>query len=337
MTVVAIVHPTDLIGKELRESLERRRELWSEILLLTPAAEEFGTLTELAGAPAVVGRADADGLSTADVAFFCGSEPPEALSAALPAAATAVWMHPQAVPADAVPVVAGVNLDRVRKGEILASPHPGAVLLSHLLAPLVRFGLRAATAFVVQPASLSEERGLDELLDQTRRLLAMTGREAPEVFGTQLAFNLLPSPVSGPVIARQAASVLATAADAEDLGDGDGGSAAPELAVQVVQGAVFHGVSAAIRCELADGAAAPPSPEELRQALAEHPVNRLAEEPELLGPIDAAASEEVLVGEVQAASAAAGGGYWIWGVMDNLTRGSALNAVAILERLAGRG
>ena len=52
------------------------------------------------------------------------------------------------------------------------------------------------------------------------------------------------------------------------------------------------------------------------------------------GPVDAAAREEVVVGSVRP-DAGAPGGYWIWAVMDNLTRGGALNAVEVAEPSAG--
>jgi aspartate-semialdehyde dehydrogenase len=214
-------------------------------------------------------------------------------------------------------VVAGVNLVAAVRGAALASPHPGAVLLAHLLHPLRRFGLAGASAVVVQPSSFRDKPGLDELFGQARNMVAMRAQDEPAVFGRQLAFNLLPTPVSGPAVAGQVRAALG------------GGEAAVPLAVRVLQGAVFHGVSAAVHLRL-DGEADPAA---VREALGEHPFNRLAEDSELLGPIDAAASDEVLIGGVEAVAAAYGGGVWLWGVMDNLTRGGALNAVAILEQV----
>jgi aspartate-semialdehyde dehydrogenase len=57
----------------------------------------------------------------------------------------------------------------------------------------------------------------------------------------------------------------------------------------------------------------------------------LSDKPRLLGPIDAAASDKVLFGTVRKDEAA--GGLWLWAVMDNLTRGGALNAIEIAEAL----
>jgi aspartate-semialdehyde dehydrogenase len=323
VTVVALIPPTTLVGKELRETVERRAELWDEIRLLSPEQEEIGVLTELAGGAAMVARADRESLAGVDVAFFCGDPAAAgAAAAALPPGATAVWVHAEgagggAPPAGALPVVAGVNLEAAVPGATLASPHPGTVLLAHLLHPLRRFGPRGATAVVIQPSSFRDDAGLEELFAQARNIAAMRSQDEPAVFGGQLAFNVLPTPVSGPAVADQVRAVLG------------GAEAGLPLAVRVLQGAVFHGVSAALHLRLDR----PADPEEVREALGEHPLNRLVEDSELLGPIDAAASDEVLIGGVEAVAAADGGGVWLWGVMDNLTRGGALNAVAILEQL----
>lgn len=329
MTTLALVHPTGLVGKELRETLERRPELWDEIRQLTVDPDEVGALTELAGAAALVANADADSLAGADAVFLCGA--PEAgreLLAAVPPGATAIFVHAEpargeaaeaaTVATAAAPVVAGVNPDAAIAGGVLASPHPGTVLLAHLLHPLRRFGLAGGSAVLVQPTSLYES-GLDELFGQARNIVAMRSQDEPEVFGRQLAFNLLPTPSSGPAVARDLRAVLG------------GGEAALPLAVRVLQGGVFHGVSAALHLRFDRDA----GPEAVREALGEHPLNRLADESDLLGPIDAAASDEVLVGGVEAVAPADGGGCWIWAVMDNLTRGAALNAVGILEQVLG--
>ena len=53
-----------------------------------------------------------------------------------------------------------------------------------------------------------------------------------------------------------------------------------------------------------------------------------ADRPKHLGPIEAAASDKVIFGTVRKDDT---GGFWLWAVMDNLTRGGALNAVEIAE------
>lgn len=321
MTRVVVLHPTTLLGKETIEKLEARPDLYQDLDLLTVDPEEVGQLAEAAGAAALVRQAEPSAIAAADVVLVCGATAAyrELLAHRAPEA-TVVLVDPTADEPSAVPVVAGINLDQATPGRLLASPHPGTVLLAHLLQPLLPLGVREAVATLVQPASLFERRGLDELFEQARRLVSLQGQEPGELFARQLAFNLYPAPRPAAALAARTRQAL-----------GVDGPALP-LAVHVLQGAVFHGISALLHVHLAETRPAA----EVRERLAANPLVELSEPDDsgddLLGPIDAAAREEVLVGPVQDDP---DGGVWIWAVMDNLTRGGATNAVAILERLVG--
>jgi aspartate-semialdehyde dehydrogenase len=325
VTVVAVVNPTTLLGKEVREVLERRPKLWDEMRLLSRDEEEIGTLTEIRGAAAMVAAAAPGDLDGADLVFLCGDRRASLpFLAELPAGAVAVLLAADAAPEDGPPVVAGVNLDEALPGAaagVFVSPHPGAVLLSLLLRPLAAHGLAEAVATLLQPTSMYGEAGLDELYAQARRVIAIAAQEPAQVLPGQLAFNAFPSQLPGEHLAATVAALV-------------GGSA--PVAVEVCQGAIFHSFAASLFVRLRDD----PDPLELRRALGRQPHLKLARAGKPLGPVEAAASPEVLVGPVRregAAAAGAGGapGYWIWGVMDNLTRGGALNAVAIAERALG--
>lgn len=312
MSTVALVNPTDLVGKELRETLERRAGWSAEVRLLTTREDEVGTLTELGGAAALVAGFDADALDGVDLAFFCGTAAELAAGLAeLPPEVTAVVLAP--------PVVAGVNTAAAQRaangsGRILLSPHPAVILLAHLLHPLAACGLDEAVATVVQPASVQGDPGLEELFEQTRQIVAMTQRRPTPIFGAQLAFNLLPIPAPANALAATLAAVLPKPAGGRPL------------SLQLLQGGIFHSLAASVFLRLAGA----PGLKPVRKALAEHREIELAKKPAHLGPIDAAASEAVLVGAIQE-DAAVAGGYWLWAVMDNLTRGGALNAIEIAE------
>ena len=77
-------------------------------------------------------------------------------------------------------------------GRCFAVPHPLTLLLAELLHPLDReLGLAEVIAVVLRPASDFGEQGLEELRDQTVRLLSFA--EVPvRTFGRQLAFNVIP-------------------------------------------------------------------------------------------------------------------------------------------------
>lgn len=314
MSVLAIVEPTTLLGQELRQGLDSAPGRWSEIRLLTEDPETVGSLTEVGGAAALVTQLTADALEGVDVVFFCGGQASAEVLERLPAACRAVIVSPAEIPVGARPVVAGIDAEGAAGARVLVSPHPVVVVLAHLLAPLRDLEPEEVVAWLVQPATMRDQAGLEELFDQTRSILSFDGKTPHEVFGSQLAFNLLPTRTAVAGLARQLGEVL--------------GLEAP-IALQVVQGGVFHSFTASVfvRCRRDPGL------EAVRDALAARPLLRLVDEPERLGPIDAAASGSVLVGAVEPAGSGAGA-YWLWGVMDNLTRGGALNALAIVEALS---
>ncbi|HEY7215217.1 MAG TPA: hypothetical protein VIC28_11340, partial [Thermoanaerobaculia bacterium] len=194
MSAVAILHPSGLLGKELRETLEARHPEW-DLRLLSSREDEIGTLTEIAGAAALVGRFEPESLAGVSLAFFCAEMADNRpLLAGLPAETTAIVLSYDAAVEDGQPVVAGVNTADAHGRRVLLSPHPGVVLLAHLLHPLRPLALAEAVATLIQPASMRDDAGLEELFEQTRRIVAMTGRGAAPVFGAQLSFNVLPAP-----------------------------------------------------------------------------------------------------------------------------------------------
>jgi aspartate-semialdehyde dehydrogenase len=146
----------------------------------------------------------------------------------------------------------------------------------------------------------------------------MTGETRPSVFERQLAFNLYPAPGGS----AQLAELVRRAAGLE-----------LPLAVQALQGAIFHGVSVSLFVRFATD----PGVQAVRRALAGRPQLSLSKASlaagEAPGPVEAAARDEVLVGSVRP-DPGHPGGYWLWAVMDNLTRGGALNAIEIAEAVA---
>jgi aspartate-semialdehyde dehydrogenase len=304
VSTIAIVHPMTLLGKELRETLDRRQD----VRLLSNREDEIGTLTEVAGTAAMVTRYEPETLQGAAIAFLCGTmEDNRPILAELPPETTAVLLSFDATAGDGRAVVAGVNDEAAGGHRVLLSPHPGVVLLAHLLHALRGLAVEEAVATLIQPASMRDDAGLEELFEQTRQIVAMTRRTPTPVFGAQLSFNLLPAPLPADPVAGQLQAVLP----------------GMPLALQILQGGVFHSVSASlyVRC------AGSPTLQAVRKALAGHPHLEAADKPKLLGPIDAAASDKAIYGNVRRDEA--GGGFWLWAVMDNLTRGGALNAIEI--------
>lgn len=321
MTVIALIEPTDLLGSEMRERLERRKDLWREVRLLTTDDEAMGTLTEMGGGAAIVQRLDSDDLGGVDCAIFCGPvDETRALLTKLDPTTTAIIMSPGANAEDGVPIVAGVNLERARRGDALVSPHPGIVGLANLLAPLLPLRLERASANVLAPASFTGSAGLDEVLDQTRSILAFQSDWPRDVFGSQMAFNVLPRPADED-LGRVVESILTVHGGDDSASDPTG----IECTLGAVQVGVFHGCALTAHVRFADD----PGLDRVTELLGAHPLIEMVEDPDDLGPIRAAARDEILVGRIEPTAS----GYSIWSVFDNLTVGGAQNALSILEAI----
>jgi aspartate-semialdehyde dehydrogenase len=188
------------------------------------------------------------------------------------------------------------------------------VVLAHLLAPLTDKGLERIAATLVQPASTYGKEAMDELLDQARSILAFAPKHPQAIFGRQLAFNLFPvtpAPVHlGPLVQLTL-------------------EVEHPVAVQLLQAPVFHGVGVSLFLRFG----VDPGLDAIRQALAAQPLLELPGEGEApAGMMDSANRDGILVGSLTP-ELGEPGAYWIWAVMDNLTRGGALNAVAVAEEV----
>ena len=316
---IAILNPTTLLGKEIRGGLAHARDLWSEVCLLTADPEVAGTVSEVAGAAAMVELVEPESLEGVDLVICCGQFTElDELLARKDAEVTAIVVSPDFSVPEGIPVVSGVNSIQAQKGSTLISPHSAIIAIAHLLHPLQRLAVQQIVVHVIQPASTRDQEGIDELFEQTRSILSFSQEVPRDIFGNQLAFNLFPSPTCTKTLVSQLRSVL-------------GFDRA--VALHLLQGNVFHSLSvtAFIRFDH------DPGQSELQTALEEHSYLELVEDPDRLGPIEAAAREELLVGSVESVPGQAGS-YWLWAVMDNLTRGGASNTLEIARAvLAGTG
>jgi aspartate-semialdehyde dehydrogenase len=314
MGVIAILHPASLIGKELREALEARMKEWREVRLLSTDLEEVGTLTEVLGAAALVQRYEPESLKDVSTVYFCGPiEKNRPVFGDVPPGAVAVVLSPDAALEDGEPVVAGVSSGAVRPGARLLSPHPALVLLAHVLAPLRAFQPVDLVATLIQPASVQGDAGIQELFEQTREIVAMIARTPTPVYGAQLSFNLLPTASETLPLSELLQKIVPEM---------------PPIPLQVLQGGVFHGLAASLYVRFGGS----PNPKAIHKALKANPYVEIAGDPRHLGPIDSATSDKVIVGTVREDSS---GGFWFWAVMDNLTRGMALNAIEVAEAVGG--
>jgi len=204
------------------------------------------------------------------------------------------------------------------------APHPATIILSAILLRLsARFPIKSAVGQIFDPVSDIGSHAIDELQKQTMNLL--TFQKIPQkVFGTQLAFNLLPR-LGHPQGHRTNLARHVQKEMTELLSQ-----RAPLPALRAVYGPVFHSLACSLYVELDQ----PATPETLSQLLAGAPitVRKSSEGPP--SQVDVAGSDEIIVDALTADGAHAGG-VWIWAAADNL-RLAALNAVEIAESLSAK-
>jgi len=308
---MALINPTSLVGEEIRQTLDRQRDWWTRVELFSTEVDGVGTVTQVAGEAAIVQALEADSLRGIDIAFLCAPgatlpKPPESCS---------LIVIPEGV-ADATgaALVAGVNLDDKPTGNVLLSAHPAVVLLANLLHPLASLAPVEATAVVIQPASTLGDDALKELLSQAGAILSFSDKQPQDVFGHQMAFNIVPAVIDTSTLTAQLDHVLPTPVP---------------LALNALQGGFFHSISTALHVRFQTD----PGHEALSAALGANSAIVLDHEHPGPGPITAAGRDEILVAPPKA-SHPDSGTYWIWAVMDNLTLGGALNALAIAQAVA---
>ena len=209
---------------------------------------------------------------------------------------------------------------------IISAAHPVTIVLCHILLRLAsRIEISTAAANVFTPVSQLGPRAIEELQKQTVNLLSF--QKAPrEIFGAQLAFNLLP----------QLAGSGSTRLDA--LQARLGGEIGPYLAgrtptpaVRLLQAPVFYSLAISLYVETA----ARINPVRAAELLAGNGMRlRRASDP-VSSQIEVTGTDDILIDSV-VSDAGRPQGLWIWAVADNL-RLAAQNAVQIAENLIRDG
>ncbi len=312
MTIAAIIEPMTLLGTELRDALSSNQGAYTEIRVLTLDEESIGAVTEAAGKPALVQFADAATLENVDVVFDCGGgASTEALRQELSESSITILVDPILIPEASIPVVAGVNLASAMESNLVVSPDPATILLAHILEPLADLDINRVVGHLLVPASARGQEGLDELFNQTQAILSMSPDRPQSVFGAQLAFNLLPVFEGAETTTSQLSEILGSSV---------------ELDIDATQAGVFHCLSASILVRTGREV----DIEDVLERFVQSQYLEVTESPETLGPVDAASSDRVLISPPRI-SRSREDSFRIWSVMDNLTRGGALNALSISE------
>ncbi|MGD1210244.1 MAG: Asd/ArgC dimerization domain-containing protein [Candidatus Acidiferrales bacterium] len=336
---VAIVGASSLRGKELKQVLEDRHFPASDIILLDESVMA-GTLTEAAGEATFIRALEEDSFESARLVFFAGTAADAdrnwraaqsagatvidltgAVAASHDGASSIAWIPSLA---SALPLQTAPGANGASRPAAYSSPAAPVIIACTLAAALAPLQPRRIVLLMFPPVSERDQEGIEELESQTASLLSFREVAQP-VFDVQVAFNLLAryGENSKPRLADVRSAI---ARDAARYLDGR----APVPAIQLVQAPAFYGYAFAAYAELAT----PGSPEQVAAAFGNLGVKIAAPDDASPTNVSVAGENEIHLAPIEP-DPNVEGGFWLWGVADNL-RLAATNAVRIAEELVAK-
>lgn len=330
---LAIVGATGLVGQELLKTLEQRKLPLSSIKLLA-SDRSAGKKVYVNNRELEIQETVNHSFQNINIAIFSTMTevsrhyaPIAVQSGTIVIDNSPAWRLEQDVPL----VVPEVNIEDVynHKG-IIANPDCLSIQLAVVLNPLHK--LNAIKRIIVdtyQSVSGTGAAGVQELSTQSK--LILEGKNPiPHIYPHQIAFNLLPEidvfmdddyTKEEWKIVKETRKIM----HAPDM----------QISATCVRVPVFTGSSAAVTAEFS----LPIYPDEARKILSRAPGVRLLDDPTVSlypQPWYSTGSNEVLVGRIRK-DISHPNGLVMWIVVDNLRKGSALNAIQILEEMIKRG
>ena len=338
---IAIVGAGSLRGRELNDALTDSPFGDSDFVLMDDEAE-LGTLEAVGDEVTFIQRIEPSSFDRTDFVFFTGDEALTRkhwqaaqragasvidVSGALEGEPGVLVRAPWLQDAAAAPQLNGPSLET----RAVVPAHPVAVTLALLLDRIgSASGIASASATVLEPASEYGRAAMDELHQQTVKLLSF--QDLPrQVYDTQVAFNT--TPVFGELakfsLAKSEARIrrhyaLLTA------------NRPPEIGVQLLHAPVFHGYGVSLAVTVAESA----SVDQLEAAIAGEHVDIITADGDPPTNLSVAGQPNILTRvRPQSGRAEDTTRFWIWAGLDNL-RFAAQNAVACaleLNRLRPHG
>jgi aspartate-semialdehyde dehydrogenase len=320
---VAVVGSTTMQGTRVRNMLAELGVPGARVELYSAADASEPILSEYDGEARLIQTPDLDELLSRDVVFLCenGELVTRVMDSASSATAAIDVANVRSARVDASLVHMDVNPQAaVGPHGLFAVPHEISTLLVDLLYPLEReLRLAEVVATILRPASDFGEEGVEELRDQTVRLLSFAEPQT-EIFGRQLAFNVLPQAASPD---HEESVESRVAAESGDLLGWDGLRMTVGLAVVSVF--LGHGLSLWLRFSR------DVTVERLREVLMNAGLSATNDGPERLTPMDVSSEEGVHVSDI---SGDGRGGFRLWAVAGDVHRRNAELAVRLASALS---
>lgn len=339
---IAIVGAGSLRGRELNDALADSPFAGADFLLMDDEAE-IGSLEAVGDEVTFVQRIEPSSFNHTDFVFFAGDQQltRKHWQNAHRAGASIIDLSGALEGEPNILVRAPWVSDELQTGSGEPTPdletpavvtaHPVAVALALLLNRISQAAeVRSTSATVLEPASEYGRAAMDELHQQTVKLLSF--QDLPrQVYDTQVAFNVTPAfgeaakfnLAAGESRVRRHLALLTA-------------NRFPEIGVQLLHAPVFHGYGISVALELAG----PISLSQVEAALAGEHVDVVTAESDPPTNLSVAGQPDILVRARPFDSRPAETmHYWLWAGLDNL-RFSALNALACaleLKRLRPQG
>ena len=329
---IAVVGPAGLVGREILELLGQRQFPVGSIRLLG-TYRTAGAEVELAGRKEKIALLTPQAFDGVELAFFAagpgvaGEHAPRAAAAgaAVIDVSSRFRLDPE-IPL-VVPEVNVGKLGEWRERGIVASPSGTATALGVVLGALAEAGLRRVVVSSYQGVASAGRRAVGALSQETIDLLNARGVRRRPRFARRIAFNCVPqvgalepggSTMHELLVVEEVRRLL----DLPGLG----------MSVTAVRMPIFFGSAFSVNLETESPLPAGEAAALLRQA----PGILLHDEAgySYPTPAEVAGSDATHVGRVRDDPSAEPPGLMLWIALDNVRKGTALNAVQIAEILA---
>jgi aspartate-semialdehyde dehydrogenase len=325
---IAIVGAASLRGKDLNEVLAESVFSTAEIALIDDESQA-GQLEAAGDEATFIQRIERDSFEQVDFVFFAGTQEMtrKHWKAALGAGTSIIDLSYALEDQPGVLVRAPWLQDQsaARSEDLnLSTPaiipaHPVALTLALLLRRLQGLGdVHAASATVLEPASEYGRAAMDELHQQTVALLSFQSLPK-DIYGTQVAFNVVPSP-GEPAKANLGESEARIRRHYASLSGGK----LPEVGVQLLHAPVFHGQGISLAVEFDQ----PLLLDRVKATLGGEHMDIVLGDADSPNNLSCAGQSDVLVRvRTQSGVEQETNRFWIWALLDNLKIAS-LNALA---------
>ncbi len=328
---VAVAGATGAVGNEMIKLLEEQNLPVASLKLLA-SSRSIGKTLEFRGKSLAVEELREDSFEGVDIALFSAGAaasrefaPAAANSGCVVIDNSSAWRMDPEVPL-VVPEVNPHAVADYRGKGIIANPNCSTIQMVVVLKPIYdAVGIERVVVSTYQAVSGTGKQAMEELADQTRKLLS-SQEVTPEVYPHRIAFNCLPhigSFLENGYTEEEMKMVHETQKIMED----------PNIRVSAttVRVPVFYGHSEAVNIQTKRKLSA----KDARVLLFQAPGVRVMDNPNegiYPMPLVAAGINDTLVGRIREDTSIENG-LDLWIVSDNIRKGAALNTVQIAELL----